>query len=307
MIQALAILLIGTLFFSALLTPVIYSGLSWIFPEFPWPFSRVFDRVMMVVAGVFLLLYWKEFNLSDVRRYLKGKSLGDRCVDLILGFGASLLPSLVILALIVGDGQLVWADKSSDFYLGKAPGLLLTGIVVSLLEEGFFRVVLLNKLRLHLRPLFAISVTSALYAFVHFIAPVKSFTYSEFSWSAGFSYLIAVVERLAMPGVMEAMVGLFIVGLVLAGVIIRSSSIYLCIGLHAGWIVAAKLSLFSTQAAPGFSFSSGVGQRYFLVADPRAWCAIILVGLLMSLIIRFRYPLKRIENREEGIQAGFKL
>lgn len=303
MIQALSILLFGTLFFSALLTPAIYSGLSWIYTEFPWPFSRVFDRVMMVVVGVFLLLYWKEFNLSDVRRYLKNRSPRERGTDFILGFGASLLPSFLILVLIIGDGELVWADKSFDYYLTKVPGVLLTGAVVSFLEEGFFRVILLNKLRQHLRPVLAVSVASALYAFVHFIAPVKDFSYTHFSWTAGFIYLGAVVERLALPGVPQAMVGLFLVGIVLCTVVMRSSSIYLCIGLHAGWIVAAKMSFFSTQGAPGYVFASGVGQRYFLVADPRAWLAIGLVGLVMLVIIRVRHsaPVPVIENSpDEG-------
>jgi hypothetical protein len=97
----------------------------------------------------------------------------------------------------------------------------------------------------------------------------------------GFEYLAAVFDRLLLPGVLPAFFGLFLVGVVLCIVIWRTRSLLLCLGLHAGWVIAIKLASFSTVKTANFAYAEGVGRRYFLVAEPLAWVSIVLVGVIV--------------------------
>lgn len=290
MIRAFVILTVGTLFLSALLTPAVYSGLVYLAGEFPWPFSRVFDRVAMIAAAILLFAYRKEFNLSELKKYFARRPVLQIVRDLGIGFLLSLVPALVALTFVVGGGELVWAEKAGAALLRRLPSVLFTAVVVSAIEEPFFRVILFNKLKSRLKPLAAAALCSIIYAFVHFIAPVKDFAYTEFSWTAGFSYLGAVAERLLLPGIPPAMFGLFCVGMILCFVITKTRSVFLCIGMHAGWVAALKGGLFTTTEVPGFRFASGIGRRYFLVAEPHAWASFLVIGLVLIVLLPRIYP-----------------
>jgi membrane protease YdiL (CAAX protease family) len=286
MLKTIAILFTGTLFCSALLTPFVYTILNNLFSPFPWPFSRVFDRVAMAVAVVFLLVYVKELKTNEIKALLLNEIKHNPYKVMLYGSLLSFVPAIVTLYCSVPSEGLVWAGRPWNFYIKKfflnIPGAFLIGLV----EECFFRGVLLRSLRSKYADLHAVTLTSLLYAIVHFIAPIKTFAYTTFDFFAGFKYMAEIFERLFMPGIGSAMAGLFLVGAVLSSVKIRTNSLLLCVGLHAGWIMALKMSVFTTSAVAGFQFSSGIGQRYFLVAAPLTWLSIIGVGGLVFFLKR---------------------
>jgi uncharacterized protein len=190
----------------------------------------------------------------------------------------------VLFAIVKGEA-LLWGDRTVGAIFAKLPAVLVGAAVVSVLEEVVFRGILLHRLQRYLPAVAAAVLTSVMYAAVHFITPVKSFTYDHYSWSAGFVYLGVVVERIVSPGTFPAFIGLVLVGMVLAWVMIRSRSIYACIGLHTGWIVAVKMTGYTTVVRPGYVFSPGAGQRYYLVSEPIAWVSILAVGAIMVRVL----------------------
>lgn len=134
----------------------------------------------------------------------------------------------------------------------------------------------------------AAALASLFYAAVHFIAPDKGWAYPGWSPWVGFEYLGQVFGRFALPAVLAGIVGLFLLGYLLCWVIQKSRSIYLCVGLHAGWFFVAKAVIFLAVIAEGARLPAGVDKRYFLVGQPWTWASIVVAAVLVGLFLRQR-------------------
>lgn len=280
MLQAVIYLTIGTLFMASLTTPLFYEAIDMVLGESPWPFSRVYDRVAMLWIVLFLLLLRKSFDLRTLFTYVKGQCRKSQVPWLALGLILSFLGSMLLLPQYVEGSVFVWKDITYEKLFFRSLNVLPAALVISVIEEVFFRVVFFEKCRQHMPFLFAVIVTSMFYALVHFITPVKSWTYPGYSLFVGFEYLGAVAERIMAPGVLPAAFGLFLVGVVLCVVIYRTRSLLACIGLHSGWVLAVKIAAYMTVPNEGHTFTAGAGRRYFLVSEPYSWLLVIGVGVL---------------------------
>jgi len=69
-------------------------------------------------------------------------------------------------------------------------------------------------------------------------------------------------------------------------VIQRTHSLFLCVGLHAGWVTGIKMVKYSTVVSPGIYIPPGPGSRYFLLTQPVAWLSILAVFLLVAVAIK---------------------
>jgi membrane protease YdiL (CAAX protease family) len=289
MIQAFFALLAAVLFLSALLTPPVYSLLVYsLGAEGMWPFSRVFDRVVMVCAFALLVIFRQRFSLYEVKLALATKDLWSEGKKVFLWMLVTFSISLVVLTLIVGNGELVWSTKPGSYVISKMALVIPAALIISLIEETFFRLILLNGLKRKLPLPVASIISSFLYAVAHFVSPVKTFEYKEFNVWAGFEYLTLLTNRFVEPGILSAGCGLFLVGLALCCVISTTRSLYICLGLHAGWVAIIKFAHYATDVAPGYAFLSGGGRRYFLVAQPLAWLSIGLILITVLLWHRYR-------------------
>ncbi|MCB0332867.1 MAG: CPBP family intramembrane metalloprotease [Bdellovibrionales bacterium] len=278
MIRALIWMIGGTLFLSALFAPPIYSGLKMFMGDSIWPFSRVFDRVAMVCIAALVLIFRKDFPLQPVKAFLSKARFSKEWSFIPIGIVLSLIFSMLLLPSMVDGVSLTWNPKTPSEIFIRILKVVPAALLISLLEEGFFRVLLFQRLLQGASTWLAMTVCSFVYALAHFITPAKAWLYPGWSIDIGFRYLVAVGERLFLPGVAEAFFGLFLVGLVLCFVIYRVRSLFLCIGLHAGWVIALKLSGFLTMKLPDFEYAAGVGRRYFLLMSPFTWISILLVG-----------------------------
>jgi membrane protease YdiL (CAAX protease family) len=115
-----------------------------------------------------------------------------------------------------------------------------TALVVAVIEEVLFRGVLFGIFLRAMRPAPAIAALSFLFAFVHFLEPPLGATVPDPEASnAGFILLGQIFSRFADP---LSMLGRFTVlasvGVVLALARWRTASLWLPIGLHAGWVFA---------------------------------------------------------------------
>ena len=114
----------------------------------------------------------------------------------------------------------------------------LTAAVVPLIEEALFRGLFLGVLLRGNRPLLATLVSSAFFSIVHFLkAPDQTTTSVE--WTSGFVSLAHSFDQFTDPMlVLAGFTTLFLIGLILAHARLRTRSLWLPIGLHAGWILA---------------------------------------------------------------------
>ncbi|MCI5065966.1 CPBP family glutamic-type intramembrane protease [bacterium] len=286
--RELVLLIGGTLFLSALVSPALYEVIGALFSEDPWPYSRVFDRVAMVVAAGMLWWRRKEYQLHRYRASFERFLTPPWVKPVIIGFFLSFCCSLAVLPLLVQGGTLVWSSHSSGEILWRFGKSIPAALLISLIEESFFRFFLFLSLRRYLPFLAAAALSSGLYAVVHFIQPVKSWGFSSLELTTGFQYLGLLLERFSYPGFLEAAFGLFLVGMVLCFTVERSRSLLPAIGLHAGWVTTTKVIGRLVGAAPGFEYPTGSGRRYYLLTDEFSWVAVILVGILSFILFRPR-------------------
>lgn len=289
MLRALAVAVLGTIVVSCLLTPAVYALFEATMEEVPWPYSRVFDRVILVVMVIWLVRLRRSLELSALQPYVS--ELTEPSAWRRMGIAAlvTLASALLALPLVVQGGTLNWhPNRTLGELVWKGVSLIPAGLIIGLIEEGFFRLVMFQGLRARFTTLGAALFSSLLYAVLHFLSPDKDYVFPGWSLTVGFEYLEAVGDKFVQPGVPGGVVGLTLVGLTLCVALVRSNSLALCIGLHAGWILAAKLAMKIARRAPGVEFPSGAGRRNYLVTQPAAWAAILLVMLGVWWVYRKR-------------------
>ena len=96
-----------------------------------------------------------------------------------MGAGACLALSTGLLALLYvhTTSDVRSAPLSAEFLLARVGETLLLALIVSLLEESFFRVIILRGLARDWPAAVAIGGSALVYAFVHFLTPDKSYVY----------------------------------------------------------------------------------------------------------------------------------
>lgn len=277
MILAVLLVVFGSIALAALITPPIYIMLGSIMSEeMLWPFSRVFDRIAMACVLGFVLVLRKHFPLRDMVEVYKRGDWKSRTLAFRRALYISTVTSLFVFGAYVSFDVLHAKETLSTAYvfsrIAKAIG---TGIIVSLIEESFFRAMLFPQLIPRVGAVLAAVITSLVYSGAHFVAPVKTWKFQEGSWFIGFDYLSAVLSRAWTSEMLLPFLGLFLVGLVLAHIFYVSRNIYLCLGLHTGWVFILKCCNYFTYPAHEELYS-GAGRNFFFVAQPATWIAIIV-------------------------------
>ncbi|RMG44410.1 MAG: CPBP family intramembrane metalloprotease [Candidatus Dadabacteria bacterium] len=283
MIRALIILIVLSVLISCIITPPIYSALTLLFAAPPWPYSRVFDRVILLVAIILIWFLRKELNLKSVEPFFNAASKRSAAAFITTGVLISFGTAMLFASLLVGD-KITWQLKEPAYYYSRLLKLVPAAFIIALIEESFFRALLYQKIKEISSLIPALLISSFIYAVVHFLTPDKSFTYSGYSLFVGFEYLGVVLKRLTLAGVPQGIIGLMLVGIVLCVALERTKNIYFSIGLHAGWIMAVKGIYYFTATVPGAVFLSGPGRRYYLVTEPLGWLSVAVVFLIVLLV-----------------------
>lgn len=118
------------------------------------------------------------------------------------------------------------------------PPILLTAISVAFIEESLFRGAILGLVRQSIPTVPAAIFVSALFSIVHFLNPTGD-QVAVVRWYSGFELLPRAFGKFAEPlTVLGGFVTIGILGLSLAHATIRTSSLWLGIGIHSGLIFA---------------------------------------------------------------------
>ena len=198
-------------------------------------FETFFHRALLVAAVV---LFWPLLRLIRVRRLadldLDRNSRWLR--DLSAGFFLAAVPLLCCGALLLALHMYSLRLTITWVALAKIIG---ASVVVPAIEEIFFRGLVLGILLRSNRKYMPIFVTSALFSIVHFLkAPMRTSTIV--TWSSGFNSIAHSFSQFIDPMLVAAgFTTLFLIGWILADARMRTRSLWLAIGLHAGWIFAS--------------------------------------------------------------------
>ena len=222
----IAIIVVG-----ALLAPILFWSAQALAAHGVFPFLAKYDfdtffHRGILVAAVFLL--WPLLRVSNVRGLADLGFAPNPYWGRDVGFGVllSVIPLLFCGALLIAlhvysfRHVLVWPR------LGK---VLLAAVSVPFIEETFFRGIVLGILLRTGRKLLSVVAVSALFAAVHFLKGSEWFQ-SIGDAFAGFGDPMMVLGAFAT---------LFLIGCILADARVLTRSLWLPIGLHAGWIFAS--------------------------------------------------------------------
>lgn len=298
MIRAIGISLVGAVILSCLLTPPIFDFLAASIVGMPWPFSRILNRVFLSVLLLFIFYFRRDFDLASIKRALRFPDFWrDRLLLLVLGFAISLATVSLCMASVFDAGTLRVNERTDEEIVRAISETLPVALVISVIEESFFRVFFLSRLLAYCSRLSAVVYASLLYAIVHFISPDNTFVYTGKSWLEGFTYLPHILHRLVEPGTALGITGLFVIGLLLSFALFRVGSVYISIGLHMGWIFALRMITFLSIRNPDIEVPSGLGGRYYLFSQSSTWLSFALVAFLIAMLPRYQKENRTGEGR----------
>ena len=202
-----------------------------------FPFHRYFSRCIQISA---LLMLWPAFRWIGIRR-LGELGIGRNPLwrrDLLAGLAIAFIP---VVALAAGYLAFDVYDFKKTFPLVAGVRILATAGVVAILEEFLFRGVLLGLCLRSMRPAAAVIASSAAFAVVHFLRVAKSASEPAVGWLSGFAQLPqAFSSAPPWPLLGWGMFSLLLAGILLAVAALRTRSLFLPIGLHAGWIIGQQ-------------------------------------------------------------------
>ena len=199
-------------------------------------FETYFHRALLVAA---LVLLWPLLRAVRVRcwRDLGLEKNAHAGADVAAGFVISAVPLLCCGAVLIAVH--VYSLRHA-FLWHKMPGVLIAASVVPILEELLFRGFILGVLLRSFSRLPALLITSALFSIIHFLkAPDLTTPNDAVNWASGFASIAHSFWQFGDPVLLAAgFLTLFALGCILADARLQTRSLWLAIGLHAGWIFA---------------------------------------------------------------------
>ena len=259
-----------------------------------FPIHRVFNRIAMLVflAGAVLLL--RRLALAD-RQTLGFQAPPVRlATQAVTGFMAGLALLGLLGAVLFALGVRTWSPRAGEVsILGMLPGFIMTGIVVAMVEETFFRGAMFGAIRRNGSALTAVSLTSVLYSAVHFLGERFRIPPEEVEWNSGFVLLSKFFGAYSRPlEIVDAFIALAVVGALLGAVREKSGNIAGAIGLHAGFVTV--LAFLRKTSVPQFDqpWSFLVGRQDGVVG----WLVAIMAGAALLLVVRWPKPLTSRES-----------
>ncbi|MBI3313960.1 MAG: CPBP family intramembrane metalloprotease [Candidatus Omnitrophica bacterium] len=283
-------------FLAVVLAIVILSSLlaPWLFTFLPFKFERIFHRLIMIfslIAAVFFVRIKKE-NLMEFGLAWTAESPRFFSKTFLIGLFTILLFS--VLKLLFHDAVLSTQHPGilgwTLFLLKITAASLLIGVI----EEFFFRGFLFQTLRKRFSfPLIlSVTITSAIYSVVHFLRDYKPLigpnpTFFDSLKLAGAPVLVFSNWHEIWP---EAL-GLFLFGVILNDLAVRTKSLYPSIGLHAGCVFAVKLD--------GMLINHWNQHPFYLGTEK------VLDGLLGWVLLLLLFVLLRISIKTQTLRPSF--
>jgi membrane protease YdiL (CAAX protease family) len=199
-------------------------------------FRRYFDRAILISA---FALLWPLVRSLKIRSW---RDLGlernpARWRQFAIGLLISIASVLVLGFIAVESGCYTFVTPVP---WGKIALLPIGALAVAVIEESLFRGAMQGLVQRATSAKLAILFVSALYAIVHFLKPPENaIAQIQITWTSGFTQALQAFWQFRQPMlVLGGFTTLFMVGVILGYARQRTRSLWLPVGLHAGWIIA---------------------------------------------------------------------
>jgi membrane protease YdiL (CAAX protease family) len=214
-------------------------------------FTRYFNRAVLVCAILFI---WPLLRAVRLQRGLlpvwRPFSRGLRQWALGFTLAAGLLLVVGFLFLRLGAYQI---RPDADWLNVGEP--ISAALGAGVIEEFFFRGLLLGLLLRTMKPAAALLWTTFIFAIVHFLKPPDAWQIADeaVTWASGFVVLGQIARGFGdVQFLLAEFATLFAVGWVLARARLHTGMLWAGMGLHGGWIFGLKYFSALTYAVPGW-------------------------------------------------------
>ena len=242
-------------------------------------FARVYNRVFEILLASSLVLAWRRLDLGSaadigLRRRAWPRELW---AGLRAGLGG-LAVGLAIAWLLGGLATTVRYPPAKTLRKAVLGAGAAIGIGVG--EEVLFRGVLLRRVGRDAGKAAAVALTTLVYAAVHVIRTGGPRGTVD-AWS-GVERTVTLIAPLANGAVLPELVGLGLLGLLLAAARLRSGSLWVPIGIHAAWVAVFRIGrlFFAIRPTPAWLVGGGWPP---LVGGAAGWVG---VGVAAFLVFR---------------------
>lgn len=256
---------------------------------------RYFDRIrwLLVLAGLPWLC--RAAGLTSARALgLAGGAEKRRRLVVWLVVGVAMVAA-------IAGGQLAsdTAEPRAGLTAGRVAEVALVALaaaaLIAFFEELVFRGVVFQLALRSLPAWGAIPVAAAIFALLHFQrVPGEAWPDgAPVTWTSGFRAAwesLASIPRTVDPA---AGVALFLAGSVLCLLFLRHRSLLPPIGLHAGWVLAARLHAALVRVPEGAATAFWGGRHLIDGALPLALLFLLAVGMMLA----FRYSAASLSGR----------
>jgi len=255
---------------------------------FELDFDRVVSRMVLIMAIIlFIALFrklgfasWQDIGYNTDKKRFFG--------DLIKGVGIGILiMSPVVIGLLLTKNRII--DMGWEFTAFNIIGLLLTsliaGLIIGFIEETLFRGAMLSAIKKHGSVIFAVIASSLVYALIHFAQPEIELDQATLSWGSGFILVKnALLGMTDFPRIFDSFIALFLAGVLLSVVRLRTNRIAFCIGIHAGWVLVIKVfkRVTDSHAVSEYAFLSGSYDKVI------GYLAAVSIMFFIFLILKFQ-------------------
>lgn len=248
-------------------------------------FTRYFNRSALICAIIFiwpflrwvkldcsLLPSWKPFN-TGLKQWGLGFVLASGLL-LLLGF------------LFLGAGAYRLRPVPGWSHFSEAVSAALGA---SLVEEFFFRSLLLGLLLRTMPIRVALFWSTFVFALVHFLKPPENWQIPshQIDWASGFLVLGQIAKGFGnFQFLLAEFATLFAVGWVLTSVRLQTGALWAGMGLHAGWVFGLKyfsgLTLYQKGWLPWVGMNLKIGVAPLLTVLLTGWLTGLLLQKLLS-------------------------
>ncbi|HWP57533.1 MAG TPA: CPBP family intramembrane glutamic endopeptidase [Candidatus Acidoferrales bacterium] len=275
---------------AALWNAILHAVPEW--RDYQQPFSRIFSRLYMVMGIVLFFVCRRMLGIESFRQMgLTRERAWWR--DVVMGFLLACGSFAAVVAAMAFAGVFTPGFRRSlASALGSAFGALMAGLTVGFIEEIFFRGMIFKGLVEDTRKAAAYCLANLFYSVIHFVKPAEKVPLTEIDPLAGFRYLAgSFAALLDLREILPGVIGLFLIGIALSYAFFRTGSLYLAIGLHAGWVFSLKtFDLFGRARRRDMGWLFGASEPK-IVSGVATWIGIIAVVLVIHWATRNRKAL----------------
>jgi len=244
---------------------------------FRFPFPRIFDRVVMIGLVLVLILGAQDLKLVSLLR----KGFAGPVANLALT-ARGLLVALGVMVVLFLVASVIQGFPPASQATRLLPKYVLSAVVIAVVEEAFFRAFLFGGMEGDFGSTGALIVSSTIYALAHLVRAPGRFYATTLDLTAGVRTLGLSFSQLSAPlSALPTLIGLFLLGIVLAEAFILTGTVWFSVGLHAGFVIGAKLwpkMMVTRRGLPGWLAGWG---RQPLISGAAAWVAALAVLLLL--------------------------